>query len=190
MNEAPKLMEVLMLLATVSGPLVGIWVTRWIDRANDRVRKREAVFEAMIRTRGLELSQEHVSNLNMVPLLFKEGDVRSAYSRIMEVVNGGTLTAPEEAVRDAAMRRLVDARRDMIRAIGHAVKTPLPESETERHGYAPQGWIDEQLETQTLRRAATEFFAGRSAAHMIAGIWQVPEPPKDPDNPILPGEGA
>ena len=185
MENGPKMIEWLMLFATFSGPLVGIWVTRLVDRANDKTRRREAVFETLVRTRGLELSPEHVSALNMVPLLFKEAVIRSAYGRVMEVLNDSALGSNDREQREAPMRKLVAARQDLIREIGRAVGTPLPDNEHERHGYAPQGWADAQNEAGAIRQGLLEVLEGRRAVNMIAGIWQVGEAPRVPPEPQI-----
>lgn len=176
MAAEPRLIEWLMLIATAGGPLVGIWVTRFIDRANDKVRRREAIFEGLIRTRGLELSPDHVSNLNMVPVLFREGSVREAYRTVMDALNDGKLQSQDEAVAFAAIRRIGNSRQDLIREIGKAVGSPLPESENERHGYAPVAWEREYAEMGRLRRALIEVAEGRQTVAMTGAIWEVDPP--------------
>lgn len=180
-----KLIEWLMLIATGAGPLVGIWVTRWIDRSNDKVRRREAVFEALVRTRGLELSQDHVSNLNMVPLLFKEQEVAQPYARMMEALNHPSFRSDDPAIVAGMVQLANAARRDMIRAIGKAVGTPMPEGEHERNGYAPVLWEREQSDIMRLRSGLIDVLEGARALQMIAGIFELPQPADgaaSPDN--------
>lgn len=176
MATEPRLIEWLLLLATFGGPLVGIWVTRFIDRANDKVRRREALFEGLIRTRGLELSPDHVSNLNMVPLLFREPAVRSAYRTVMGALSDAKLQSRDDAVAFAAIQHIASSRHDLIREIGKAVGSPLPESENERHGYAPVAWEREYGEMGRLRKAMIEVAEGRQPIAMTGAIWEVPPP--------------
>ena len=170
----PQMFDWLTLTAIVLGPLVGIWVTRIIDNAKERGRRRESVFEGLIRTRGLELSPDHVSNLNMVPLLFKEPPVRDAYSRTMTAVSDVALASSDPQVVAGALFRLNAARQDLIRSLGEAVGSPLPANELERMGYAPQAWARQQLEQDLLRSLLIEWLEGKRTTHMVAGVWELP----------------
>lgn len=168
-----KLIEWLMLIATAAGPLVGVWVTRWVDKLNDKDRRREAVFEALVRTRGLELGQEHVSNLNMVPLLFKEPAVVTQYQRMMAALNNPAFASPDEHTATGAVQAANAARRDLIREIGKAVGTPLPEGENERHGYAPILWEREQRDIIQLRTGLIEMIEGRKPLQAVAAVFEI-----------------
>lgn len=186
--QTPQLLDWLTLAAIFLGPLVGIWVTRVIDNAKERGKRREAVFEGLVRTRGLELSPDHVSNLNMVPFLFKEQPVREAYSRTMTAFSDAALGSSDPKVVEGAVARMNAARQDLIRTIGEAVGSPLPTNELERLGYAPQAWARQQIEQDQLRALLIEWMEGKRATNMIAGVWEVPatDPPADPEPKALP----
>lgn len=177
MTDNPSYFDWLTLIGLMLGPLIGIWVTRLIDRSNDIQRRKEAVLEGLIRTRGLELSPDHVSNLNMVPLLFNEREVQAAYSKIMVAVNDGALESNDLAVQNGAIARLSAARQDLIREIARAVKTPLPDGEMERLGYAPKAWTREFQEVSQLRGGLIDVIEGRRPLSMVAGVWSMEEPP-------------
>lgn len=177
--DTTHLLGWLSIAAILAGPLVGIWVTRFIDKANEAKRKKEAVLEGLIRTRGLELSPDHVSNLNLVPLFFKEVGVRTAYSRFMESAVNPSLSSQEEEVVRGAVIGLNAARQDLIREIAKAVGVSLSENEVERLGYAPMGWQRQHNEIEQLRRMLVETLEGKRSIPMIAGIWELPSNPPE-----------
>ncbi|MAM38505.1 MAG: hypothetical protein CL949_08370 [Erythrobacter sp.] len=176
--SSPTYFDWLTLLAILSGPVIGVWVTRVIDRQRDYKRRREAVLEGLLRTRGLELSPDHVGSLNMVPVLFSEAPVRDAYSRVMEALNDGSLGSDNAETAQGAFVRLNAARSDLLREIGHAVGSPLPDKELERHGYAPQAWMRQQNEQDALRALLIEWLEGRRVTHINAGVWEADGPQK------------
>lgn len=169
----------LVLVAIALGPLVGIWVTRIIDRRNEKAKRREAVFEALIKTRGLELSFEHTGALNMVPFLFDERKVREAYSKTMEALNDPALGSTDEGTFAGAFQRLQARRNDLIREVGESVGSPLPQNEQERLGYAPRAWTRQYNEQETLRALLIDAFEGRKALHTVTVVF---EPPAQTDS--------
>lgn len=180
MTSQPQLYDWMILAAVALGPIIGIWVTRVVDSHKEKARKREAVFEGLIKTRGLELSYEHANAFNMVPFLFKEPRVRAAYSKTMEALNDTSLSSSDDNVYNAAIVRMNAARADLIREVGEAVGTPLPTSEMERFGYAPMAWRREHSEQETLRTHLIEALEGRRALHTIATVFEPPENSGEP----------
>jgi hypothetical protein len=111
----------------------------------------------------------------MVPLLFKEGPVRAAYSRTMEVLNDPALGSADEKVADGAAIRLNAAKKDLLREIGEAVGMALPANELERMGYAPRYWQKAQNEQDNLRTLLIDWLEGNRVTHMVAGIFELPD---------------
>lgn len=174
----PTYFDRLTLIAIVAGPLIGIWVTRLIDDRKVRGDRRWAIFESLIKTRGLELSPEHVSNLNMIPLMFpKELAVTTAHSQLMQALNDPALASADDAIADPIFLRVKTARQDLITAVGRAVKANLPDGVLERLGYAPSAWASEFNEGQRLRRDMIDVMNGRKAMHMVAGVWELASAP-------------
>lgn len=187
----PTYFDWLTLIAIVAGPLAGIWVTRLIDERKSRGDRRWAIFESLIKTRGLELSPEHVSNLNMIPLMFpKEPAVTAAHSQLMQALNDPALGSDTDLISEPVFLRVKNARQDLITAVGRAVKANLPDGVLERLGYAPSAWATEYQEGQRLRRDMIDVLNGRKAMQMIAGIWEIPQPSSPPSTQQSPLEGA
>ena len=183
MDESTGLLDWLTLLAIVLGPLIGIWVTRWIDSAKERKDRRWELFVTLRRTRGLELSPDHVAAINMVPVLFS-GDVETMreWEKLMDALNNTGWESQDEAVRKGIAKSAADARHNLIRRIGEVVGAKLPHKEEHRLGYAPVAWAQELGEQAAVRRLALEVLSGRSPIQMIAGIYQTDTRYRDEDD--------
>jgi hypothetical protein len=197
------LYEWLTLAAIVLGPIVGIWVTRSIDGANERRKRRWELFVTLRRTRGLELAADHVAAINMVPVLFgKDQGVMEAWGCLLDSLNDPYWNSTDEKVKRATVDRSFTRRMDLVNAVALAVKVKLPDKEEHRQGYVPIAWSNEMLETMEIRRLLKLVLKGQQSLHMIAGIWQLPpndqSPSGDtdsenkqgisPDSDALPGE--
>lgn len=57
-------------LATVLGPILAVQAQKWIERAQERNRRKSWVFNQLMATRASRLSPDHVQALNMIDLAF------------------------------------------------------------------------------------------------------------------------
>lgn len=63
--------------ATLLGPVLAVQAQKMVERFQSKQSQREAVFRALMATRGARLSNEHVAALNMIDLVFYgKGDGR------------------------------------------------------------------------------------------------------------------
>lgn len=187
MTAHPQFYDWLTLAAILLGPLVGIWVTRLVDSAKAEKDRRWAIFEGLIRTRGLELSPDHVSNLNMVPLIFaKDAKVTAQHSSLMLALNDAALRSEDPSIYGPAGVRLNTARQNLVVTVGRSVGANLPDGLLERLGYAPIAWETDYQEGQRLRRDLIDVVAGRKAMHMVAGIWELQASPSSETSAVQP----
>lgn len=56
--------------ATLLGPILAVQAQKMVERFQAGQSQREAVFKALMATRGSRLSEEHVAALNMIDLVF------------------------------------------------------------------------------------------------------------------------
>lgn len=161
------------IVAILIGPLVGIWVTRLVDRAKEGSARRFSVFETLMRTRGLELSPEHVGAINMVPVVFKGSkhrDVQQAWGRLMDSLNSPEWDADDMKLREGAIKRSFNCRMSLLQVAASAVGERMPENEEHRPGYVPKGWWSQyagQLENQKLLQ---EVLSGQRSINMAAHV--------------------
>lgn len=172
--HAPGLYEWLTLSAILVGPLVGIWVTRLIDAARETNKRRWELFVTLRRTRGLELSADHVAAINMVPVLFaKEPAVMRGWEELMDVLNDQSWNSLDEAVKLGVVERSVAKRVNLVNAVAHAVKATLPTKEEHRLGYAPIAWSNDQNQIIEARGQLLKVLKGQQVLHMTAGVYQL-----------------
>jgi len=62
--------EMLMVLATIVGPIAAVQAQKWVERARASVQRQEWVFITLMATRQDKLGQEHVRALNSIDLAF------------------------------------------------------------------------------------------------------------------------
>lgn len=60
----------LIVVATLSGPVLAVQAQKWIERASERRKRKDWVFQTLMATRSARLSPEHVRALNMIELAF------------------------------------------------------------------------------------------------------------------------
>jgi hypothetical protein len=80
-------------IATLLGPVLAVYVTRKIDEARAEKARKLEIFRALMRTRKAGLSPDHVNALNLTEIEFHGvPDVLSAYNTLMRHINTGPVT--------------------------------------------------------------------------------------------------
>ncbi len=80
------LMEILVLIAIVGGPFLGIWAQGKLDEKRQAKERKLDIFKTLMATRATPLSPEHVRALNRIDLEFnggKEKEVQSAWNALV-----------------------------------------------------------------------------------------------------------
>lgn len=166
--------EWLVLAAILFGPLIGVWVTRLIDTVNEKKDRRWKLFETLRRTRGLELSPDHVAAINMIPVLFDhDKDTMTEWEKLMAALNNVGWNSDDEQVREAVFRATENARHNLVRRIAKIVGAKLPEKEEHRLGYAPIAWQVELKEQVEVRARLLEVLGGERPLKMLAGVYDL-----------------
>ena len=171
----PSWLPFVSLAAIFLGPLMGIWVTRLIDKAKENRKQRWDLFVTLQRTRGLELTPEHVSAINMVPIVFpKDSAVLRAWEELLDSLNDPGWNSAETDVRRRVNELSAAKRMNLFRKIATAVDAKLPDKEEHTQGYVPVAWTNEQLQTMEAREQLLKVLKGNQFIHMLAGVYQLP----------------
>ena len=75
-------MEILTVIAIFTGPLVGVWMARWLEQLRLKKEARLWVFKTLMATREATLSLAHVEALNRIELEFnkrRDKNIRAAW---------------------------------------------------------------------------------------------------------------
>ncbi len=148
------LTSIAVILATLTGPIIAVWVTRVIDeRRSNRARKLE-IFRALMRTRRATLTNDYVSALNMIEIDFHDSPaVLSALSELMKHYSSGTV---DQIWKEKSGR--LSAR--LLYAIGKNLGYKMEQLDILEGGYMPNWAIQENEEQRDLRLALMNMLGG------------------------------
>jgi hypothetical protein len=182
---APSWLPYVNLAAIVLGPLIGIWVTRLIDKAGEARNRRWELFVTLQRTRGLELTPDHVAAINMIPVLFrKDAAVMRAWEELLDSLNDAGWNSAEKEVKDRVIELSNNKRTNLRNKVAEAVGAKLPTKEEHKYGYVPIAWSNEYLQTMEAREQLLKVLKGQQVLQMFAGIYQLPPPDEPPADKV------
>jgi hypothetical protein len=99
-------------LAIVAGPIVAVRLTLRFELSREKLRRKYETFHALMKTRRVTLSLEHVTALNVIQTEFHDDDkVISAYKKYIDNLGGPPL--PNGATPDA-IRKFLEQRDDVF----------------------------------------------------------------------------
>jgi hypothetical protein len=150
-------------IAIVVGPIVAVQITLRFEERREKRRRKYDTFHALMRTRRVTLSPDHVTALNVIQTEFHDDDkVITAYKKYIDNLGGPALPTGSS---NEAVRRFVDERDDafneMMFEIGKHLGFALDKRELAKYSYAPQGWVNIEAEQNALRQFALELLQGK-----------------------------
>ena len=156
------LMEILTILAILSGPTIAV---RIAQRMEDRKQKRQqkiAVLASLLGTSqgSARMSPEHVNALNLIRLVFY-GDkaVIDAHKRYMEYLNPGRELAPHEMA--GALQKGQERFLDLLNALTTTLAYhQLDKTDLENSLYAPKAWLDDEIARRENMSLLTKLLKG------------------------------
>jgi len=167
------------LAAIAFGPFTAVLVTRLLDRAGEKRRRKLDVFKNLMQTRGIRLDPVHVAALNIVEIEFyNEPRVCSAYKTYMEHLSA-PMPAVEEQDRFYAQRS--DLFMNLLAQIGKSLKYQFDKRDLERLSYVPQGWDTDQSIQRRNAEMLSQLLSGQRAipiTQFAGGESPYPAPPK------------
>lgn len=171
---------VLTLVAIIVGPIVGVYVTRLIDKNREKRDRQFAVFHELMRTRKVKLSLEHVSALNVVQIEFYGCDkIVTAYQVYIQQLNTPLPKDPEAI--DHRFKDWDDTFFTLLREIGDHLGYRLDKRDLDRFSYAPMGWGNDEAQTRLFRQLMIEVLRGERGipvTNFTGGSGKFPPPPQ------------
>jgi Family of unknown function (DUF6680) len=150
-------------IAIVVGPIVAVRLTLRLETLRENVRRKYQTFHALMKTRRVTLSAEHVTALNVIQTEFHDDDkVIAAYKKYIDNLS---VAVPPPGSKEEAFKRFVDDRDDafneMMFEIGKHLGFSLDKRELAKYSYAPQAWINAEAEQNAVRQLALELLLGK-----------------------------
>lgn len=123
-------------VATFLGPIFAVVITLWRQSRNDKYTRRLYVFRALMATRGVGLSPEHVGALNLIEVdYFRCKGVQAAWLKYKDhLCNKGM---PEATAWHESREKLLAS---LLHEMANILNFRIDAIDIFRSGYAPQGW--------------------------------------------------
>lgn len=198
--ETGTIIPILTLLAIATTPITSVFVTRRIDYRREARNRQVEVFRTLMRTRRVPMSADHVGALNLIEIEFaNDAGIVAAWRDLSKHLHADHARRADEQVMvmttggknrrfDPFDKRICEERErlrsKLLHAIGAKLGFKIEQLDIFEGGYIPQGWEDEYVEQQLVRRFLLDLYAGRVALPVMA----VEPPPLPHSGPEL-GDG-
>ena len=154
--------EWLTFFAILLGPLVGIWVTRWVDKINKLKQQQMTILNVLLGSRGQELSEKYIEAINLIPVYFQnETKVLASWEIFLSHAHSESWNSSDQGVVDSAADRWHALKDDLIEEIARSLQIKLPKKNEHKKGYYPRAWGNVENEQTQIRRAAIEVLEGK-----------------------------
>ena len=158
------LMGLATILAIVVGPVISVWVTRYLDDYRAAKARKLEIFRTLMRTRRLQLHSDHVGALNLVEVEFIDHqDVIQAWKAYL--ANLEKAFPPEEdrgRFMKAAQRREA-LLTTLIDEIAKALDIGVAQLDILGGNYVPHGWGADEFENRWVRHAVINILSGKAS---------------------------
>ena len=162
-------MQWITFLAILTGPVLAILVSRYLDQRRENWERRMNVFRTLMRTRRTPISDDHVGALNLVEIEFaNDRDVIKALKELFTHLGSSTARRPAELVEDSMdaeaaysrnimyENRIHSERQSLLAKLLHSIAKNLgfkiEQLEIFEGGYSPQARHDLENEQRFLRK--------------------------------------
>ena len=198
-------MEILVVLAVLCGPFIGIAAQSNIDLRKQAKERKLDVFKTLMATRATPLSREHVSALNRIDTEFsgtKDKKVREAWNTLLDHFGNAPNPPPIPSIPSAQAtsaeseiyeqenqwyqsafarwnERIVDLRTSLLKEMGAVLDYDFDEVHIKKAAYNPKLYLDMEMVQQSLIQASNEVFTGKRPLPMFIVNW--PEQQGDGD---------
>jgi hypothetical protein len=164
--------------ATLFGPVLAVFVTRYIDGQRDRRGRRMEVFRSIMAARRAPLSPDRVRALNMVEIEFHGvKSVETAYGDLFQHFHT-PLTEANFVVWHETSRKLSTK---LLTEIATVLGYEMQQLDVLDGGYYPQGFADFDAEQQIVRKLLIEVLSNkRPLSVSTISIPPAPYPPPPP----------
>lgn len=145
--------------ATLAGPVIAVQTQKFIERAGDRKRRREALFVALMANRATRISPEFVRALNLIDIEFlparfgggKDQKVIDAWHEFLGELTHGTSPGSDQASIAQWNQRCDDKAVELLAAMSISLGYSLTREQLRRGMYYPQGAVQrEQAQLEIL----------------------------------------
>ena len=131
--------------APLTGPILAVQAQKWIERASDKKKRRERIFETIMTNRATRLSDGYVQALNQIDLEFHskaDKPVIDGWRKLFGELNNTPVEVDDRAIVFAWNARVNDKLVDLLLAMSKSLGRSHSEEEIRRGIYYPKGRVD------------------------------------------------
>lgn len=154
--------DALIIIATLSGPIIAVQVTRYLDDRKETRGRKLQVFKTLMSTRAYTLTAAHVEALNRIDLEFSadkgsEKKVIEVWKQYLDLLGNKSMSIELWAEKRAEL--LVE----LLYVMGQSLGYDFDKTQIKNGTYAPiaHGRIEE--ENEAMRSLALELLQGKRA---------------------------
>jgi hypothetical protein len=168
------LTEILMISATLIGPIVAVRLTRYLDECKEIRGRKLDIFKTLMASRSYNLSFEHVSALNRIDLEFSEKEVITAWKAYLDLLGDQSISPEQWTIRR------VDLLVDLLSAMGKSLGYDFDKVHIKNATYVPVAHGKLEEEQQALRTQLLEVLSGNRVIPMY--VTNLPTQPSVQDD--------
>lgn len=154
------LVGLISVVAMIVGPISAVYITRHLDHQREERGRKVDVFRALMKTRRLRLSSEHVAALNLIEIEFYgHPDVTNARKVYFE--NLARKLPEDQKEREKHFEQQEQLLAKLLHAMGKSLKFDnIEQIDIMTGGYSPQGWADIEAQQHVLRLLLIDMLNG------------------------------
>ena len=178
MDKTGIALNLLTIVAIVSGPIIALQIQRKLDREREATNRKLWVFKTLMSFRATALAPSFVQALNLIDVEFnrdndKEKAVRNAWKVLLD--HYVDLTTAKEPNSDAQIEKGRHLRANLLMAMGKCLGYDFDEVQVKKGSYYPTGLGDVEAEQHAIRRGVLSVLSGKS--RIPVGVFEEKFPP-------------
>jgi hypothetical protein len=179
-----KATDIAIVLATLTGPFLAVYVTERQRKSADVRNRKIHIFRNLMATRSAPLSQHHIEALNLVEVEFDhhshpEKEVVDCWRLYLAHLNDRNYP------REAWGARKVDLLMELLYSMATALGYSYSKSEIKSGTYYPEGWQNAESENAEIRKQWLSILKGESQLPMKAEVFITQTEPPKPSDPEI-----
>lgn len=191
MDKTGIALNLLTIIAIVSGPIIALQIQRKLDREREALNRKLWVFKTLMSFRATALAPSFVQALNLIDVEFngsneQEKAVRNAWKILLD--HYFDLNKAKDPGSETQIEKGTQLRANLLMAMGRCLGYDFDEVLVKKGSYYPTGLGDVEAEQHAIRRGVLNVLSGRG--RIPVGIFEEKFPPitlepleAKPDNP-------
>ncbi|HAF87367.1 MAG: hypothetical protein CMF38_06385 [Legionellaceae bacterium] len=156
-----KLVDVLTIVAILTGPIISVQIQKWLDKYKEIRAKRLDIVKTLMATRGTHVSFEHVRALNMIDIEFAGVDkVQQAWQAYL-----ACLSEEEKHHSFETTQKWLEENDKLFIELLYCMMSHLgyefDKSYLKKTVYRPKAYNDEEQYQQLIRRYVRDVINGK-----------------------------